>query len=100
MTAGTSITIKRIGTCGEKTLYEIKGTISNGETLDISHCAGSAAEITTSSIIQMIGVNNVTDGSGGNATCSAVYTAATRLFTITDASASDDDVRVLFYVGD
>lgn len=95
MTAGTSITIKRIASQGEKTLYEIKGTISNGETLDIP---AANTEITTSSIVQMIGVNNVTDGTGGNATCSATYTAASRLFTITDAGASDDDVRVLFYV--
>ena len=97
MTAGTSITIKRIGSAGEKTLYEIAGEISNGETLDIP---AANAEITTSSIVQIIGVNNTSDGTGGNATCSATYTKATRLFTITDAGASDNDVRVLFFVGD
>ncbi len=93
MTAATSITNRRISQEGLFTLWEIKGTLTNGETLDIP----TADPITTSSTVSVVAVNNITDGTTFGIV-SAPYTSASRLFTITDAGASDDDVRVIYMV--
>jgi hypothetical protein len=94
MAEATSITCKRINTVGEYSEYELKSTCSNGETVTIPT---EHTEITTSSKVQVIAVNNLSDGTGAGV-CSVVYTAASRLFTVTDAGASDDDVRIIFKV--
>jgi len=95
MAEATSITLERIATQGEKTLYELKATVSNGETVTIPT---TATEITASSVVQVIGVNNITDGTDAGV-ASVAYSDTNRQFTVTDAGASDDDVRILFYVG-
>ena len=78
---------------GEYSLYELKATVSNGETITIP---STATQITTSSVVQVVGVNNITDGTSAGV-ASVAYSDSARQFTVTDAGASDDDVRILFY---
>lgn len=98
MAEATSVTLKRDVTAGDKTLYELKGVCTDTETMTIPT---SATEITTSSIIQIVGVNDVTNGTGGKtSTISAPYSKANRQFTISNSGVTDADTRILFYLGD
>ena len=93
MTEATSITLRMIHNVGDYTLYELKATVTNAETITIPT---AATQITTATRVQVVGTNNITDGKDSGVV-SVVYDDGNRRFTITDAGASDDDVRILFY---
>ena len=95
MTEADSVVLRRIHNVGDYTLYELKAAVENGETMTIPT---TATEITTSSKVQVIGTNNLTDGTDSGVV-SVVYDDSAREFTVTDAGAAGtDDVRILFYV--
>ena len=91
MTEATSITLERIHTEGEYTLYELKATATDGETITIPT---ANTQITTSTVVQLVACNNVTDGTHAT---SCVYSDTNRQFTYVESGASDEDVRILFY---
>ena len=93
MAEATSITLRMIHNVGDYTLYELKSTLSNGETVTIPT---RHTQITTATRVQVVESNNLTDGTSAGVV-SVVYDDGNRRFTVTDAGASDDDVRILFY---
>ena len=98
MAEATSIVLKRYKSDGEKTLYELKSVCTDAETVTIPT---AETEITTSSIIQFVGINDVTNGTGGKgSTVTATYSKANRQFTVGNSGVTDADTRILFYVGD
>lgn len=98
MSEATSITIKRDVSAGEKTLYELKSVASDAETITIPT---TQTEITTTSVVQIVGVNDVSNGTGGKvSTTNVTYSAGNRQFTFNKTGATDVDLRILFYLGD
>lgn len=99
MTDATSISCEKImDTQNGWQLLQIKGTLTNGETLTIP-TSGDGSWVSTGTEVCIVSCNNLSDGTSAG-TVSATYTAASRLFTVTDAGASDNDVRVLFLAKD
>jgi hypothetical protein len=90
MAEATSITAKLITNVGELSLYEIKAVATTTETITIP----SNIPVTTSSKVSIVSANNLTDGTVGVAS----YDDGNKRFTYTESGASDEDVRILFYV--
>jgi len=89
MAEATGISARLITNVGNLSLYEIRATTTTAETITIP----SNIPVTTTSIVQIISANNVTDGTVGVAS----YSKANKQFTYTESGASDEDVRILFY---
>lgn len=95
MAEATGISIRRITNVGEMTLYELKATATDGETITIP---SSETQITASTKVQLVSVNNVTDGTVVTDSCT--YDDGNRRFTYNETGASDEEVRILFYASD
>lgn len=93
MAEATGITGKLVTNVGDMSLYEVKATASTTETITIP----SNLPVTTSSKVQLVSCNNVTDGTVAT---SCVYDDANTRFTYVESGASDEDVRILFYVSE
>jgi hypothetical protein len=93
MAEATSITGKLITNVGELSLYEVKAVASTTETITIP----SNIPVTASSKVSLVACNNLTDGTHAT---SCVYDDANTRFTYTESGASDEDVRILFYVSE
>lgn len=97
MTEATGVSFRKLCTEGEETLYEITCTSADSTNTLTIPTSGNGEEITTSSLIKIVSVNNTTLGTClGTITCT--YTAATRLFTPTEAGASADVYKIEFRV--
>jgi hypothetical protein len=90
MAEATGISAKQLSNVGDYMLFELKAETSTTETITIP----SNVPVTTSSIVVPIAVRNVSDGTIGV----AAYSKANKQFTYTESGASDDDVRILFYI--
>jgi len=94
--AGGTTTANYITNVGSYSLYEvINDSVDDGETITLSLTA--TPEVTTSSKIVIVGVYNETT-ENQITSCTASYAKSTRAFTFSEGSASDDVVRILFYV--
>ncbi len=96
MAEATSITNRRIKQEGLFTLWEIKATASDAETITIP----TTDPITTSSTVSVVCANNITDGTSPDGTLSVSYDDGNRRFTYDESGTSDEDVRILYYVED
>ena len=92
MVEATGITGRLITNAGSLSLYEVKATATTAETITIP----SNIPVTSSSKIQIVGFNNVTDGT--DVSDSSTYDDGNTRFTYTETGGSDEDVRILFYV--
>jgi hypothetical protein len=103
MVEATGTTYRKIANVGTDMLCEIYASaVSSGQTLTIPT---ANTEVTTSSVIKIISVNNTTKGrSQGYASTGpaeylyASYTAATRLFTIVESGITSDAFRIEFRI--
>lgn len=95
MVEATSVTLRQLTNVGEDMLYEIATTsASSTNTLTIPTVN---TEITTSSVVKIVSVNNTTDGtSQGDITTD--YSDSSRQFTVTESGMSGDAVRIEFRV--
>ena len=93
MSEATSITLRMIRNDGDYTLYELKATVTDGETITIPT---RHTQITTATRVQVVGSNNIEDGTDSGVV-SVVYDDGNRQFTVTDTGAADSDVRIMFY---
>ena len=91
MAEATGITGRLITNVGSLSLYEVKATATTTETITIP----SNIPVATTSKVQLISCNNVTDGTVAT---SCVYDDGNKRFTYVESGASDEDVRILFYV--
>lgn len=98
MTEATGVTYRKIKTSGEETLYELACTANrnSGFTMTIP-ASGEGSHITTSSKVKIVSINNLTSGTCLG-TITATYTAASRLFTITESGKTNEAYRVEFRV--
>lgn len=93
MAEATSITARKISSAGDLALWEVKATASTTETITLP----SNVPATTSSKISVVGCNNLTDGTNlGTIACP--YDDGNKRFTYTESGATDEDVRILFYI--
>jgi hypothetical protein len=95
MAEATSITCEKVmDTQNGWQLLCLKATTTNGETITIP-TTGDGAWVNTSTKVMVVESNNITDGTSAGVV-SVAYDDGNRRFTVTDAGASDDDVRILF----
>jgi hypothetical protein len=93
MAEATGISARRLTNVGNLELWEVTATATSTETITLP----SNVPATTTSIVQVIACNNVTDGTNlGTITCP--YDDGNKRFTYTESGASDEKVRVLFYL--
>lgn len=94
MTEATSITCKQLTNVGTDMLFELKAVATTGETVTIP-TTGPGGQISTSSNVKIVSVNNITAGTTLGA-ITLTYTAASRLFTYTESGKTDQDLRIEF----
>jgi len=95
MANATSITCEKVmDTMNGWMMFSLKSTLTNGETVPIPS-SGDGSWISASTKVMVLETNNLSDGKSGGV-CSVVYDDSSKTFTVTDAGASDDDVRILF----
>ena len=93
MAEATSITARKIDSSGDLELWEVKCVATTAETVTLPSNVPASA----SSKISVIACNNLTDGTNlGTITCS--YDDGNKRFTFTESGATDEDVRILFYI--
>lgn len=103
MTEATGVTYKKMNNSGTDLLCEIYASaVSSGRTLTIPT---ANTEVTTSSVVKIVSVNNTTKGrSQGYADVAnqvylyATYSAANRQFTIVESGITSDAYRIEFRV--
>lgn len=93
MAEATSITGKLITNVGELSLYEVRAVATTTETITIP----SNIPVTAASRVSLVSCNNLTDGTVAT---SCAYDDANTQFTYVESGASDEDVRILFYVSE